>query len=135
MRAYELMIIFDGDLDEEAISSYLSNVVSAVESEDGKVASSKDTEPWGRRKFTYRINHKWEGFYVVLEIVTQAANIDSSDRLLRLADRSEIVRHKIIRLYSTSAARFTKIKSSFLSLFPLLVSTNFFILAEDIKIQ
>ena len=98
MRAYELMIIFDGDLDEEAISSYLSNVVSAVESEDGKVASSKDTEPWGRRKFTYRINHKWEGFYVVLEIVTQAANIDSSDRLLRLADRSEIVRHKIIRL-------------------------------------
>ena len=68
MRAYELMIIFDGDLDEEAISSYLSNVVSAVESEDGKVASSKDTEPWGRRKFTYRINHKWEGFYVVLEL-------------------------------------------------------------------
>ena len=105
MRAYELMIIFDGDLDEEAISSYLSNVVSAVESEDGKVASSKDTEPWGRRKFTYRINHKWEGFYVVLEIVTQAANIDSSDRLLRLADRSEIVRHKIIRLPDEEAIK------------------------------
>ena len=105
MRAYELMIIFDVDLDEEAISSYLSNVVSAVESEDGKVASSKDTEPWGRRKFTYRINHKWEGFYVVLEIVTQAANIDSSDRLLRLADRSEIVRHKIIRLPDEEAIK------------------------------
>ena len=105
MRAYELMIIFDGDLDEEAISSYLSNVVSAVESEDGKVASLKDTEPWGRRKFTYRINHKWEGFYVVLEIVTQAANIDSSDRLLRLADRSEIVRHKIIRLPDEEAIK------------------------------
>ena len=105
MRAYELMIIFDGDLDEEAISSYLSNVVSAVESEDGKVASSKDTEPWGRRKFTYRINHKWEGFYVVLEIATQATNIDSADRLLRLADRSEIVRHKIIRLPDEEAVR------------------------------
>ena len=98
MRAYELMIIFDGDLNEEAISSYLSNIASAVENEDGKVVSSKDTEPWGRRKFSYRINHKWEGFYVVLEIATQAANIDSTDRLLRLADRSEIVRHKIIRL-------------------------------------
>ena len=98
MRAYELMVIFDGDLNEEAVSNYLSNIVSAVESEDGKVVSSRDTEPWGRRKFSYRINHKWEGFYVVLEIATQAANIDSSDRLLRLADRSEIVRHKIIRL-------------------------------------
>ena len=98
MRAYELMIIFDGDLSEEAISSYLSNISAAVESENGKVVSSKDTEPWGRRKFSYRINHKWEGFYVVLEIATQATNIDSSDRLLRLADRSEVVRHKIIRL-------------------------------------
>ena len=98
MRAYELMIIFDGDLSEEAISSYLSNISAAVESENGKVVSSKDTEPWGRRKFSYRINHKWEGFYVVLEIATQATNIDSSDRLLRLADKSEVVRHKIIRL-------------------------------------
>ena len=98
MRAYELMIIFDGDLSEEAVSSYLSNISAAVESENGKVVSSKDTEPWGRRKFSYRINHKWEGFYVVLEIATQATNIDSSDRLLRLADRSEVVRHKIIRL-------------------------------------
>ena len=98
MRAYELMIIFDGDLSEEAISSYLSNIASTVESENGKVVSSKDTEPWGRRKFSYRINHKWEGFYVVLEIATQATNIDSSDRLLRLADKSEVVRHKIIRL-------------------------------------
>ena len=58
MRAYELMIIFDGDLSEEAISSYLSNISAAVESENGKVVSSKDTEPWGRRKFSYRIDRK-----------------------------------------------------------------------------
>ena len=75
------------------------------ENEDGKIVSSKDTDPWGRRKFTYRINHKWEGFYVVLEIATQATNIDSTDRLLRLADRSEIVRHKIIRLPDEEAVR------------------------------
>ena len=105
MRAYELMIIFDGDLNEEAISNYLSNIASAVENEDGKIVSLKDTDPWGRRKFTYRINHKWEGFYVVLEIATQATNIDSTDRLLRLADRSEIVRHKIIRLPDEEAVR------------------------------
>lgn len=105
MRAYELMIIFDGDLNEEAISNYLSNIASAVENEDGKIVSSKDTDPWGRRKFTYRINHKWEGFYVVLEIATQASNIDSSDRILRLADRSEVVRHKIIRLPDDEAVK------------------------------
>ena len=105
MRAYELMIIFDGDLNEEAISNYLSNIASAVENEDGKIVSSKDTDPWGRRKFTYRINHKWEGFYVVLDIATQATIIDSADRLLRMADISEIVRHKIIRLPDEEAVR------------------------------
>ena len=105
MRAYELMIIFDGDLNEEAVSGYLSNVTSNVESEDGKVVNLLNTEPWGRRKFSYRINHKWEGFYVVLEIATQASNIDSSDRILRLADRSEIVRHKIIRLPDDEAVK------------------------------
>ena len=105
MRAYELMIIFDGDLNEEAVSGYLSNITSTVESEDGKVVNLLNTEPWGRRKFSYRINHKWEGFYVVLEIATQASNIDSSDRILRLADRSEIVRHKIIRLPDDEAVK------------------------------
>ncbi len=105
MRAYELMIIFDGDLSEEAVSGYLSNITSTVESEDGKVVNLLNTEPWGRRKFSYRINHKWEGFYVVLEIATQASNIDSSDRILRLADRSEIVRHKIIRLPDDEAVK------------------------------
>ncbi len=105
MRAYELMIIFDGDLNEEAVSGYLSNITSNVESENGKVVNLLNTEPWGRRKFSYRINHKWEGFYVVLEIATQASNIDSSDRILRLADRSEIVRHKIIRLPDDEAVK------------------------------
>ena len=105
MRAYELMIIFDGDLDEEAITGYLTNVTSVIESENGKVVNLLNTEPCGRRKFSYLINHKWEGFYVVLEIATQASNIDSSDRILRLADRSEVVRHKIIRLPDDEAVK------------------------------
>ena len=105
MRAYELMIIFDGDLKEDDVSTFLGNVTSAIEGEGGRVFSTLDSAPWGKRRFTYRINHKWEGFYVVLEIVTEASNIDSTDRILRLADRSEIVRHKIIRLPEEEAAR------------------------------
>ena len=98
MRAYELMIIFDGDLDEEAVSASLSKVTSNIESEGGRIASLQDSAPWGRRRFAYRINHKWEGVYVVLNVVTDAGNLDSTSRMLRLADRSEVVRHKIMRL-------------------------------------
>ena len=105
MRAYEIMIILDGDLDEEAVAASLSKVTANIESEGGRIASVLDSEPWGRRRFAYRINHKWEGVYVVLAVVTDAGNLDSTDRILRLADRSEVVRHKIMRLPEAEATR------------------------------
>lgn len=105
MRAYELMVIFDGDLEDASIKEMLGRVSEAIEADGGKIVTRLDSEPWGRRRFAYRINHKWEGFYVVLEIVTTASDIDSTDRILRLADRNEIVRHKILRLPEAEAAR------------------------------
>ena len=47
MRVYEIMIIFDGDLDEEAVAASLSKVTANIESEGGRIASVLDSEPWG----------------------------------------------------------------------------------------
>ena len=105
MQVYELMIIFGGDLDEDAIAASLSKVTDNIESEGGRVATVLDSEPWGRRRFAYQINHKWEGVYVILEVVTDAGNLDTTDRILRLADRSEVVRHKLMRLPKEEAAK------------------------------
>lgn len=105
MQVYELMIIFGGDLDEDAVAASLSKVTDNIESEGGRVATVLDSEPWGRRRFAYRINLKWEGVYVILEVVTDAGNLDTTDRILRLADRSEVVRHKIMRLPKDEAAK------------------------------
>ena len=105
MQVYELMIIFGGDLDEDAVAASLSKVTTNIESEGGRVGTVLDSEPWGRRRFAYRINLKWEGVYVILEVVTDAGNLDTTDRILRLADRSEVVRHKIMRLPKDEAAK------------------------------
>jgi len=105
MQVYELMIIFGGDLDEDAVAASLSKVTDNIESEGGRVVTVLDSEPWGRRRFAYRINLKWEGVYVILEVVTDAGNLDTTDRILRLADRSEVVRHKIMRLPKDEAAK------------------------------
>ena len=51
MRVYEIMIIFDGDLDEEAVAASLSKVTDNIESEGGRIASVLDSEPWGPRRF------------------------------------------------------------------------------------
>ncbi len=61
------------------------------------------TDLWGRRRFAYEINHKFEGIYVVLEILTEAPNLDDVERSLRLAD--EVVRHKLIRLPDREAGQ------------------------------
>jgi small subunit ribosomal protein S6 len=100
VRAYELMIIFDGDVEEAAVNASLDRVGQQVEASGGRVAT---TDRWGRRRFAYEINHKFEGIYVVLELVTEAPNLDDVERALRLAD--EVVRHKLIRLPDGEATR------------------------------
>ena len=100
MRAYELMVICDGGLEESEVARVINQVTSEVETAAGTVAK---TEKWGRRRFAYEINHKTEGFYVVFEIEAEPGALDTVDRNLRLAD--EVVRHKIIRLPDTEAHR------------------------------
>ena len=99
-RAYELMVIFQSDLDESSVSGQVKKIGQTIEAGEGTVAT---TDVWGLRRFAYEINHKSEGIYVVLEIVTEAPNLDDLDRQLRLAD--EVVRHKILRLPEREATR------------------------------
>jgi small subunit ribosomal protein S6 len=107
VRAYELMIIFDGDVEDTTVNEVLGRVGQMVEAGDGKVAK---TDMWGRRRFAYEINHKFEGIYVVLEIVTEAVSLDDLERALRLVD--EVVRHKLMRLPDSEAARRGLIEAS-----------------------
>jgi len=100
MRAYELMVIFDGATDESDVERILQQGGGLITAGGGRVAK---TDRWGRRRFAYEINHKWEGIYVVLEIVTEATNLDELERQLRIAD--EVVRHKVIRLPDREAAK------------------------------
>ena len=100
MRAYELMIIFVGETDEAEVNRILDQAVKLINAGSGRVAK---TDRWGKRRFAYEINHKWEGIYVVLEIVTEGSNLDDVERMLRIAD--EVVRHKVIRLPDREAAR------------------------------
>jgi small subunit ribosomal protein S6 len=100
MRAYELMIIFDGDVEDTAVNAQLAAVNELVEAGGGTVVK---TDRWGRRRFAYEINHKWEGIYIVLEIATEGRDLHAVERVLHLAD--EVVRHKTIRLPEREAAR------------------------------
>ena len=99
MRAYELMIIVDAELDDEVIEAQVKRVAELVQQRGGDI---KAEDRWGRRRFAYEINHKHEGYYVVFEFVG-GSDLDQLERALRLAD--ETVRHKVVRLPDNEAAR------------------------------
>jgi small subunit ribosomal protein S6 len=94
------MIIFDGDLDEGDVRTRLEQVEQQVATAGGRVAT---TDFWGKRRFAYEIDHKHDGYYVVLELVTEGAGFPDMERSLRLAD--EVVRHKLLRLPDHEATR------------------------------
>ncbi len=99
MRAYELMVIHDGDLDDVQVQEALKGVRARIDD----VGTIKSVDFWGRRKFAYEINHKTEGYYSVIELLAEGGAMDPVERALRIAD--EVVRHKLIRLPDEEAAR------------------------------
>jgi small subunit ribosomal protein S6 len=100
MRAYELMVIFNGELDDAGIEAGVKRIEQHVAAKAGQIATS---ERWGRRRFAYEIAHKHEGYYIVFQIFAGGGDLDDLERQLRLAD--DVVRHKLIRLPEKEAAR------------------------------
>jgi small subunit ribosomal protein S6 len=100
VRAYELMVIFDGELEEGAFEANVHKVTEAITAEGGTVHS---TDKWGKRRFAYEIAHKTEGWYVVQQVTTDGSGFPDLERQLRLAD--EVVRHKLFRLPDREAAK------------------------------
>jgi len=104
VRPYEVMIILDAGLEEEAIRSALDRATQLIQSRGGSVVS---TDKWGRRRFAYELKHKWEGYYVVLRAEAEPSVMTELDRSLFLAD--EVLRHKVIRLPDDVAAAASKV--------------------------
>ena len=101
MRAYELMVIIDGDVEDPQAQSWIKYVTDEITKVDGSIHGKPDW--WGKRPFAYQINKKDAGYYLVVECLVAGGALDELERQLRLAD--EIVRHKLIRLPDAEAER------------------------------
>jgi len=93
LRPYEVMIIFDADLEEETIRAAVDRFLQLVQS---KGAEPGHVDYWGKRRFAYEINHRTEGYYVVLQAKAEPEAMQELHRVLSLAD--EVVRHKVLQI-------------------------------------
>ena len=100
MRPYEVVIIYEPSLEEDAVRAAVDRSTELLRSRGGTPGR---IERWGKRRLAYEIRHQREGYYVLLEASAEPAAMLELDRSLSLAD--EVLRHKVIRLPDRIAGR------------------------------
>jgi small subunit ribosomal protein S6 len=103
VRPYEVMVIFEVDLEEGDIRQRVDRVLDLVKSRGGTPGS---VSHWGRRTFAYELKHRTEGYYVVIEATAEPDVIAEVSRMLTLEDA--VLRHKVIRQPEKVAGRPTR---------------------------
>lgn len=67
MRAYELMVILDPEIDERTVAPSMEKYLQQVTAAKGSV---EKVDIWGKRRLAYDINKRSEGIYVVINMTT-----------------------------------------------------------------
>ncbi len=92
MRAYEVMVILDPDLEERTVAPSLDTYLNVVRKDGGSVGS---VDVWGRRRLAYEVDKNSEGIYAVIELQAEPATVKELDRQLTLNE--SVLRTKVIR--------------------------------------
>ena len=92
MRAYELMVILDPNLEERTVQPSLDTYLNVVRNDGGSV---DNVDIWGRRRLAYEIDKNAEGIYAVVSLQAEPATVKELDRPLPLNE--SVLRTKVIR--------------------------------------
>ena len=92
MRPYELMVIFDPELDDRQVGPTMEKFLGVVKTDGGSVDTM---DVWGRRRLAYPIKKKDEGSYVVTLFTAEPATAKELDRQLGLSEL--VMRTKLLR--------------------------------------
>ena len=92
MRAYELMVILDPNLEERTVQPSLDTYLNVVRNDGGSV---DNVDVWGRRRLAYEIDKFSEGIYAVVSLQAEPATVKELDRQLTLNE--SVLRTKVVR--------------------------------------
>ena len=105
MRPYEVVIIIDAGLEDDVIQATANRATQLL---TDRGATVNNVDRWGKRRFAYELDHRWEGYYVLVDVSADPAPIAELDRMLSLAD--EVIRHKVIRLPKEALGKSRRLK-------------------------
>ena len=93
ITTYEAMLIVIPELDEEQVENTVGRFRTVIERTGGEAG---EPNHWGRRKLAYEIDHRTDGYYVVMEFTAGERTLVELKRILRVSD--DVLRHTVVKL-------------------------------------
>lgn len=93
MHQYELVLIFQADLDQATLDTAVENVEAVITNAKGEIAK---TERWGKRRLAYPISKMNEGYYTFISFQHNPEEIAGLKRVLGYNE--QVLRSSIIRV-------------------------------------
>lgn len=92
MNKYELAIILNGKLEDEARIETMGKIKELVERFGGNIA---DVEEWGKKKLAYEIQKMRDGFYYFIHFEAEGTTPIEIERRVRIME--PVIRFLIVR--------------------------------------
>ena len=92
MNDYEILLLLDPDLAEDAQAEVIARVRELVAKSGGTFDRH---DAWGKRKLAYEIDKKGDGIYHLLHFTVAPETLDEISRVLKIDDN--VMRHMATR--------------------------------------
>lgn len=93
MRSYETILVIDSQLEDEPIDQEISSFEQLITSHNGEIVNM---ERWGRRKLSYEIKDRQQGYYTLIRYNSDQTFQQELDRACKLNER--VLRHMTVRV-------------------------------------
>ncbi len=92
MHQYELALVLDATIEDEARADLVEQIKALIERFEGSVT---DVDEWGKKKLAYEIQKMPEGYYYFIQINAPGTTPAELEQRLRIMDH--VLRYLIVR--------------------------------------
>ncbi len=93
MRKYEIMYIIRPNIEDEAKKALVERFNTILTDKGAELTEVKE---WGKRRLAYEINDFRDGYYMLIQLQSEAAAVQEFDRLAKISE--DIIRHMVTKV-------------------------------------
>ncbi|ANB55751.1 ribosomal protein S6 [Anoxybacillus sp. B7M1] len=92
MRKYEIMYIIRPNMDDEGRKAVVERFNGILTENGAEITNVKE---WGKRRLAYEINDFRDGYYMIVNVMSEPKAVQEFDRLAKISE--DIIRHIVVK--------------------------------------